>query len=198
MQHGRRQRWPPGVGLFSQGGRSSRVIAIHSGRVRVDYTNAEGRSTLLAMRGHGDLIGEFSVLDSQAHSADVRTVEACEGTIFHAPRFMRTVQRLELDGTLLKYLIKKTRETTEFTIATRLPVKARLAALLTYIVDAGDETTGPSIPMTQRELADSIGMSLRSVAGTIADWKELGVVRTEGSGMVIAESDFLRRLARSD
>ena len=61
--------------IFRQGDPGDKFYIIHSGRVRVFRTDADGLETDLALLGAGESFGEMALLTGEARSANVEAVE---------------------------------------------------------------------------------------------------------------------------
>ena len=65
------RRWREGAVLFGVGDGSDHVLLIRSGRVKVWSMSTRGAETMLAIRGPGSVIGEFSAVDGQPRASAV-------------------------------------------------------------------------------------------------------------------------------
>ena len=72
---GRRRQYPAGASLFLEGDSSSMVVVVLAGRVKVFSLTEHGEEVLLAVRGPGALLGEFSAIDGGPLSASVAARE---------------------------------------------------------------------------------------------------------------------------
>lgn len=198
LRHGRRSAFEPGTRLIDQGDRSKVVYALERGRVRIVYTEDDGDEVLVAVRGPGDLLGEYAQLDRSEHMASVWTLEACVATVFAADAFEGGVQRHGLGDALQRYMLGKARQVgRRVWRAAHLRVEQRTAKLFLEVIDADTETDAPTVPMTQQEIAASLGASLSSVAHLIARWKRLGLVRTQHARITVLDLPALARRAAS-
>ena len=64
---GRIKRHRTGDVLFIEGDRSTNVLAIRHGNVKVTTTTADGHELVLAIRGPSELVGELAALDDREH-----------------------------------------------------------------------------------------------------------------------------------
>src|SRR5262245_65710956 len=75
-QVGRRRDFRRGAVIFREADRTDSVMVLRSGRVKVSVDTASGTEVVLAVRGPGALLGEFSAIDRQPRSATVTAIEA--------------------------------------------------------------------------------------------------------------------------
>src|SRR5918992_3489800 len=69
------RRFPRGDALFHERQLSDRVMLLTEGRVKIASTSADGRETVLAFRGPGEVLGELSAIDGKPRSAGVTAVD---------------------------------------------------------------------------------------------------------------------------
>jgi CRP/FNR family cyclic AMP-dependent transcriptional regulator len=89
---GRVDRWPPGNVLIREGEQPDRAILLEKGLVKVTAEARHGYTSLLAVRGPGELVGELSCLDGGVRSATVTAIRPVEGVVIAADRFARLLQ----------------------------------------------------------------------------------------------------------
>jgi len=71
-------RFAPGETVFHKGDPGDHLVILESGAVEVSVTAVDGRRSVIATLGAGELLGEMAVLDGAPRSADVHALEACE------------------------------------------------------------------------------------------------------------------------
>ncbi|AWT47728.1 Crp/Fnr family transcriptional regulator [Streptomyces actuosus] len=177
---------PSGSTLMRQGEPGTHVVALSSGATTVILTGAEGESTLLAVRGAGELFGELSVLDGQPRSASVIAVRPCRVHVIAGPAFKAFVTEHQLLDVMLRHAIARVRtaETVRLELATA-PVSRRLASALCRLVETAWPDAGSvpvEIPLTQEQLGQLIGASRKAVGTVISAWRSEGWVQTSPSG----------------
>jgi signal transduction histidine kinase len=79
----REVRLAPGQVLFREGEWGDRAYVLTAGQVEV-YKDGDGRETVLAVRGVGEVVGEMALLQQEPRSASVRAKTAAE--LFSIPR----------------------------------------------------------------------------------------------------------------
>src|SRR5699024_6318875 len=96
VQHGIRRRHPAGEWLLQQGTPGGWVLLCLSGRSKVVYAEPDGREVLLAARGPGDVLGEFSGQDGMSRSATVQAIEPGRTSILPEQRFHELVRQFDI------------------------------------------------------------------------------------------------------
>jgi CRP/FNR family transcriptional regulator, cyclic AMP receptor protein len=181
--------------LLDQGDRSAVVHALVRGRVRVTHAEPDGKEALIAVRGPGDLLGEYAQRDRGAHMASVWTLEDCTVATLGADAFERFIRRHRLDEALQRYILAKIRQVGErIWRASNLQTEQRMAQLFLEAVNAAPGST-PTVPMSQGLIADSLGVTRRKVNALLAQWKEHGLVRTRPAPIAVLDLAALARRA---
>jgi CRP/FNR family transcriptional regulator, cyclic AMP receptor protein len=201
FRDGRRQRLRPGGILFSEGDVSNRVVLLRSGRVKVSSLSEDGVETVLGYRGAGDVLGELSAIDGEAHLATVTVVEPGEALVVSAERFLAALEaqpRLAL--VLLRSIVGRLRDAdlkrAEFT---ELDVVGRVARRLVEMAERyGEPVDGGvriDLAISQRELAGWVGSSREAVNKALAHLHHEGFIAAERRHLTVLDLAGLRARA---
>jgi CRP-like cAMP-binding protein len=194
LTHGTHRTFTAGEPLLHQGSPSRLVHALLQGRVRVSYTEADGHEVLIAIRGPGDLLGEYAQRDRGTHMASVWAVEDCLSTVLTADAFESAVHLARLELPLQQYILHKYREIPQrLWSASNLQTDQRMALLMLEMLNADPSAAGTAIPMTQQQIADSLGVARSSVTRLLAHWRESGLVRVRQSRLEVLDRAGLAR-----
>lgn len=200
-ESGRRQIFGPGEVLFVEGDPADYAALIDRGAIKVTQVAPTGYTSLLAVRGAGELVGEFGCLDDEPRSGTVTAVTPVAAYLIGASQFRKLVAehpRLVLE--LLKIAVGRARESDR----RRLEFGAYLAvtrigrALLEMARRHGRPVPGSpgavAVPTLQRDLAGAASSSRESVARTLRKLQEGGVVETGRGQIVVNNLDLLAEL----
>lgn len=199
VHDGRRHRYEPGATVFHEGDRAGSVVVLERGRVKVTHMSENGRDTLLAVRGRGEVLGELAVLDGGPRSATVTALEPVVALVLPGAAF-RAV--LEGDGRLglavLRILDGRLREADRTRVEfAALDASTRLALRLLELSDRdGDlaaDGTGTGLALTQDELAAWVGASREAVTKALRTFREQGWIATGRRRITVLDDAALRR-----
>ncbi|MER7114011.1 Crp/Fnr family transcriptional regulator [Saccharomonospora azurea] len=200
VQHGVRRHHSAGESLLRQGSPGGWVLLCLAGRSKVVYAEPDGREVLLAVRGPGDVLGEFSSRDGLPRSATVQAIEPGITSTLPDQRFAELATRLGITENVSAYVMGKMRESASHTwqLAYRTTA-ARLAELFGMFIDAAgpDHPHPNTIAMSQEELASALGLVRSAITPVLADWKAAGVIATSRGRIQVLDLARLRRLAVS-
>ncbi len=200
IRSGVARTFPPGAELLRQGAVGGYLFVLVQGRVRVTYHRPDGTQMLAAIRGSGDLVGEFAAQDGGPRSATVVAIDPCTTRRLGGDEFRSIVDLYRLNGAFVRYFIAKMRQQTEYSAAlTHLRGGARLARLLLWIVDvAGPLHPDPlTVNLTRGAVAEMLGWSLTSVKSAVAELRDLNLVRPDYARLVVLDLPGLRKFTPS-
>jgi CRP/FNR family transcriptional regulator, cyclic AMP receptor protein len=198
---GVRRRFEGGTALFQEHQASDRVMLLMAGRVKIASVSEDGRESVLAFRGPGEVLGELSAIDGQPRSASVLAVEPVEAIVIPAPEFRAFLERtpratLWLLTRVIARLREADRKRAEFGASDTI---GRVAARLIELAERyGRPTEGGvriDLPITQEELASWVGSSREGVNKALHTLRGLGWVETERRSITVVDSEALRRRA---
>lgn len=201
-ERGVRRRFAKGAALFHERQVSDRVMFVFEGRVKIVSVAEDGRETVLAFRGPGEVLGELSAIDGQPRSASVIAVDPVEALVLPSADFRAFLERTPRATLfLLERLITRLREADlkriEFGTSDTI---GRVAARLVELADRygrADGTGGTVIdlPITQEELASWVGSSREGVNKALHTLRGLRWVETERRAITVLDMEALRRRA---
>jgi CRP/FNR family transcriptional regulator, cyclic AMP receptor protein len=201
-RRGRLGRVCAGTPLFLEGTRSDVVKIVLSGRVKVFTCAEDGTEVVLAVCGPGALLGEFSAIDRQPHSASITAVEYAEILTVGQREFTAFLQAHPRTlWPLLRLIVARVRDAdrtrSEFGVYDTLH---RVARRVVKLVDRFGEPTDAGIritlPLTQDELASWAGASREAVQKALRTLRDRGYLRTQRREITVVDIEGLRRLAR--
>ena len=162
-----------GVVLFEEGAEPGEFYLVLSGRVAIAQESDDGRESLLAVLGPGELFGEMGFLDGYNRSAQARALE--ESTVLMVPY---TELRLLYENnpaalwSAVQLLARRLRAMDRALSDTVfLDVMGRTAKRLLGMAGDRDEF---EMPLTQEELASMVGASRERVNKAIHAFAKLG------------------------
>jgi CRP/FNR family cyclic AMP-dependent transcriptional regulator len=198
---GRRRDYRRGSVLMREADRSDWVLVLRSGRVKVSVDTASGTEVVLAVRGPGALIGEFSALDREPRSATVTALEPVSGLIVPVAEFEHFLQAhgrvaYLLIRTVIGRLRDADRKRIEFGAHDTIGrVAARLVEMAERFGQPTPEGTRIALPFSQDELAGWIGASREAVSKALGVLRAAGTIRTSRMSVVVRDLADLRRRA---
>ena len=178
-----------------------RLVWIGTGAAKLISPHANGApgGQVLAFHFAGDLVSVLRKADG-----DFRLVALadCELAIFPADRFLDAAQGdpAVLRSVLTRSLQALHRSRTRMMQMGHKSAAARIADFLVSMAERlADCTRGPcafALPMSRRDIGDSLGLTIETVSRQLTELREAGLVTTEGrSKVALADVGALARIA---
>ena len=196
------QRLTKGDILFSEVEPGEKLYLIESGKIKLSHTASDGRESIIAVLGAGEMLGELSLFDPGPRTATAIAVTNTKVvSLSHEALLPWLVGRPDLAVSLLAALARRLRRTNE-ALADLVfsDVPGRVAkALLELGAKFGEESPDGLVvhhELTQEELAQLVGASRETVNKALADFSQRGWVRIEQRSVTLLDVDRLDRRAR--
>ena len=191
-----------GETLFDEGDLGDRLYIVTEGKVKLGHTSNDGRESLLAVLGPGEILGELTLFDPGPRSTTATAVSPA--TLLHL-QHTDLMEIVEANPTLAKHMLRalaqrlrRTNESLSDLVFSDVP--GRVAKALLDLADRFGTATdkGIHVPhdLTQEELAQLVGASRETVNKSLADFVSRGWIRLEGRAVTLLDVDRLARRAR--
>ncbi len=188
--------------LFTEGEAGDKLFLIESGKIKLGHTASDGRESLIAVLGAGEMLGELSLFDPGPRTATaVAVTNAKVLWMGHEALLPWLVGRPDLAVSLLASLARRLRRTNE-ALADLVfsDVPGRVAKALLELGSKFGEDTAEGLQvthdLTQEELAQLVGASRETVNKALADFSARGWIRIEQRSVTLLDVDRLERRAR--
>lgn len=191
---------PRGTILFSKGDRSTGLMAVMAGAVRISVPSADGRDIVLNVIREGEIFGEIALLDGRPRTADATAVSDCELLVIERRDFLPLLRdRPDLSIKFIDVLcsrLRRTSEQVEDVLSLDLP--SRLAKTLLRLIADRPGTAQQTVTITQRELSDIIGMTRESTNKQLRAWERQKLVQLGRGSITVLHTDALAELATEE
>lgn len=188
--------------LFVEGDEGDRLYIITEGKIKLGHSSEDGRESLLAILGPGEMIGELTLFDPGKRSTTATAVSpASMLCLEHSDLVQILDTNPEVAKHLLRALAQRLRRTNEsLSDLVFSDVPGRVAKALLDLADrfGTPSDDGMHVPhdLTQEELAQLVGASRETVNKSLADFVSRGWIRLEGRAVTLLDADRLARRAR--
>lgn len=201
---GRDYVYQEGELLLREGDRSSHVILLLSGRVKVFTTAPTGYEAVLAIRGSGDILGELACMDAKPRSASVVALEPVSTRVIGAQAFgdfltdYPSAEKvlIQMVASRLRAASRRRLEFSAYSVRQRLAMV--LLDLERWYGRDGDGGRCLDVGLSQLDLAGLVGASLEAVSKAVRSLSHAGVLATRRKRVIILRIEALREVAASD
>lgn len=188
--------------LFHEGEFGDHLFLILEGKVKLGHASTDGRESLMAVLGPGEMFGELSLFDPGLRAATATALTQARVLSLGNTQLMPWLAgRPEVAAALLQAIARRLRRTNEaMADLVFSDVPGRVAKALMEL----GEKFGTLIPggllvthdMTQEELAQLVGASRETVNKALADFAQRGWISLESRQVLILDVERLGKRAR--
>jgi len=193
------KRYKKGETIVTRGHDGDSLMILLTGRAKISNITSDAREIILNFLGKGDVIGEIAILDGAPRTADAFAIDDTEALVLYRRDLLPALlgnpdTMLEL----IKILCEKLRAASAVVEENSLPMAARAAAGLLRLADqhgrvVKDGRTLIDLKLSQRDLGSYLGLSRENVSRQLGLFRDIGILRIDGSEIVILDRDGLRR-----
>ena len=189
--------------MMLQGDVGDCLYVLTEGKVKVLVAAESGIETMLAIRSRGDLVGEFTLLDSKPRTATARAIGTVTAGRVTRADFADFIARFPAAGErVFTYVLGKMRESTARHAAERVwGARERLAQELCDLArEYGVTGTGGvvRIPITQSELGQLAGVAVSTTERVLKEFRVLGIIATRYGATEIRQMAALEMIRFSE
>ncbi|HEX6526722.1 MAG TPA: Crp/Fnr family transcriptional regulator [Streptosporangiaceae bacterium] len=198
---GRITTFPPGATMCVEGEPATHVFVVKTGWVKISCVTPEGNELLLALRGQGDIVGEWAGEANGYRAATVRAVDTVHTLIILYGNFASFLNGHPGADRAYHRVVTRGWQDTAAMLRSQANTNGseRLAALLIDLAIAHGTVMGGVVeiefPLSQEELASLACASRATVTRALGDWRRRGFVRTGHRHITIIDMEGLRRIA---
>lgn len=194
--------YPRGSVLFREGEDGSAVFLLCSGKVKVTATSTEGRSAILRVARHGDVLGMSAVLGKTEHEVTAEALEPCRIRVLHARvlhQFMHEFKDASLGAAHALAQDYKAAFQEIRRIALPESPAGRLSRLLLDWAEENrtDGLSALTMNLTHEELASMTATTRETITRTLSRFKKDNVIAIRGVSLTILKPTVLHQLAAS-
>lgn len=193
---------PRGVKVFQEDEPSNGIFVICTGQVKLSCISKEGRTLILKIAMHGDVLGLGAVISSGSrYEATAETIEPTEIKSIRRDDFLSFIQK---HGEASLHAAKALSEEYKaaFFDARRLALSGSAAGrLASVLLDLGKAASCGkpemrfTMALTHEELANVVGSSRETVTRTLGRFKREKLIQMRGTSFLILSPHRLEELS---
>lgn len=187
--------------LFHEGEAGDHLFLILEGKIKLGHASIDGRESLMAILGPGEMFGELSLFDPGLRTSTATALTQVRALRLANAQLMPWLAgRPEVAASLLQALARRLRRTNEaMGDLVFSDVPGRVAKALMELGEKFGTLTPSGLlvthDMTQEELAQLVGASRETVNKALADFAQRGWITLESRQVLILDVDRLGKRA---
>jgi CRP/FNR family transcriptional regulator, cyclic AMP receptor protein len=192
--------FPPGTTMCFEGEPATHVFVLVAGWVKILAVTSDGHEQVLALRGHGDIVGEVAGETTGHRTATVRAIDKVRALIVGFDRFSTFLDSNPGADHAYRHVVTQ-RWNDAATMLRRHPVTSgaqRLAGVVLELAARHGIVTSRGIevamPLSQQELASLAGTSRATVTRALRSWRQRGYIRTGQRRITITDERSLQQI----
>lgn len=188
--------------IFHEGDRGDSLYVLTTGKVKLGRSSSDGRESLIAVLGPGEMFGELSLFDPGPRLTSATAVNDTRLIALHNKDLRSFIaEHPEVGMQMLAGLARRLRRTNEGMsdlVFTDVPgrVAKALLDLSRRFGQPTEEGTRVNHDLTQEELAQLVGASRETVNKALADFAARGWITLGAKSVTLLVTDRLVRRAR--
>jgi len=192
-----RRNFEDGQLVWHRGDKAQGFWIIEKGQVKLGHHAPTGEMQALFILGHEDSFGELACLGGFPRVVDAEAVGELQMLWISDDVLSAAITNSSIvSGALIKALSQQLQEALDRLIVFRnLPAPKRLAQNLLALCEG--RVAPVKLNIRQQELAELVGVSRMTIATTLAQFEELGLVNRHYRHLVVADPIALRRWMKS-
>jgi CRP/FNR family transcriptional regulator len=183
--------------IFRQNTRTSHIMCIKSGLVKIYKEGRNNRFIILKIAGEGEFIGLMSIYGGDMHrfsASAIQTSDICFVDIGVFNKILKNngnfsqhiISQLSIDGLFIfDRLMSQSHK--------QLP--GRIADVILYFAETVYKSHEFEFPLTRRELAELAGTTKESFIRTLAEFKNDKIIELDGSMVKINSLKIVKTLS---
>jgi CRP-like cAMP-binding protein len=193
---GRISVYPPGAVLCVEGDPATHVFVLVEGWVKILGVTSDGHELTLALRGHGETVGEVAGATTGYRTATVQAVGTVRALIVPYEKFSSFLDTYSSADHAYRRMVTRRWTAAESRLRQRAVTNGaqRLAGLLLELAGQRDSEGGTPIALTQEELASLTGASRATVTRALSNWRRRGIISTGQRDITILDLKTLRNI----
>ena len=201
ISHKSEQVYKKGEIVFREGALPSGIFYIVEGKVKKYKLDQDGREQIIYVANTGELIGYHAILAEDRYPDSAATLEKSKVAFIPREDFLEVLQSSEiLSRRLLKTLSHEFAVlANSLSLFSQKTVRERLALQLIVLREKYKQNFKPGMPveinMSRDDLASLVGTARENVVRILGEFKEKGIIITQGRKIIVQDVKWLIAVA---
>lgn len=181
--------------IFAEGDAPLNVFYVKSGHVKLFKMHPDGKELITGLANENDFFGFEAIMDGTTYQESAVALQDSQLTIIPKADFLTLLQSPEVSASFISLLCKKvTEKETQLVNQAYNSVRQRTADALLKASRLKDHQE--NIQISRDDLAKMVGTAAESVIRVLSDFKDEGLIESEGGKIRIKSLPKLEKVVR--
>lgn len=187
----------PGEHIIKEGTLSSHIAYLKSGLAKIHMTGPRGDDQILKIASQGAYIGIQTILTDKIHRYSASALKESMVCYINIDLFKELLKRnSQFAFEMIIYLCTDEISYFErFVNLSQKNVNGRLADALLYFSQTINKSNEFTLPLSRNDLAALIGARRESIARSLKDFSDGGIIKTNGKHVQIKNKNILEKIS---
>lgn len=195
------KKYKKGTNIFNEGSFPAGIFYLIKGKVKKFKVDKDGREQIIYVCNSGELLGYPALLSEETYSDSASTLEESEIAFIHKVDFLKVLSQSPILSTRLLKNLSHEFGVLENSIAAFAHKSVRERVALSLLIlkekfkEKGDENKKVEIVLSREDLSNIVGTAIETLVRLLHDFKDEGLIETEGKKIRILDSKRLVMIA---
>ena len=183
--------------VYQAGDYPHHLYFVQSGKIKTFRTNLDGKELITGIYSKGDFLGYEAILKNESFSDHAMALEDSELLIIPRDLFQQLVlANREIAQKFIELLSQKVDQKEEQLLHLAYnTVRQRTAEALLTLYDKMDEPDH-TLKISREDMSNMVGTATESVIRVISDFKDEGILDSQGGKLTIKDRDKLEQIMK--
>jgi len=183
--------------VYQAGDYPHHLYYVQTGRIKTFRTNLDGKELITGIYSKGDFLGYEAILKNESFSDHAMALEDSELLIIPRDVFQQLVlANRDIAQKFIELLSQKVDQKEEQLLHLAYnTVRQRTAEALLTLADKMDESD-QALKISREDLSNMVGTATESVIRVISDFKDEGILDSQGGKLSIRDRDKLEQIMK--
>lgn len=190
------QQYKKGETIIKEGDPITDFLYLKNGLVKLYKNGGPEQEQIISFAGPLDFVSLLSIFSNNTYQYSVTAIEdstACSMKLEHIN------QTISTNAIFARSILEKLSHTTDKLLKTTLELRqrrlyGRVAYMLLYFADEIYKSDEFELPVSRKEMAEFIGMTLENVIRTLSELRKDKILKIYGKSILIADRPKLEKL----
>ncbi|MBI4647638.1 MAG: Crp/Fnr family transcriptional regulator [Bacteroidia bacterium] len=184
--------------ILKQGAKSSQMVYLSKGRVKLNYETESGKNIILTISNSPNLLGGANIINQGINVFSIIAIEDCNVCLLDLDILKSFVmENSNLSFKMLELISRMFKDSIfNFISLAHKQVNGRVADILIYLSKSVYKSNNFTLSLTRKELSEFASCSQENVIHTLSRFHKEKIINIDGKRIEILDLKKLREISR--